>query len=242
MAAQTLTGPITGWQKGGEPTWTSMYEYVPPNLAPNAPILVHVHYCSGNAPKAFQEAQGGQVVAAADKYGFLMVVPQTSQNCWDVATKASLTHDGGGDTGAIVNMVKYAVTTHNANPNRVYVTGTSSGAMAVQALLAVYPDVFKGGSEFAGVPAGCWSVNNPGQWSGPCAGGQVRTAAEWGTMVAHVPWVFRVSPQHSSVRASGQHHQLPTRPRRSRNGQRLGAEHESDVDDDRDNQQPQYTR
>jgi len=103
-----------------------------------------------------------------------------------VATKASLTHGGGGDTGAIVDMVNYAVTTHKANPNRVYVTGTSSGAMAVQALLAVYPDVFKGGSEFAGVPAGCWSVNNmtDGQWSTPCAGGQVtHTAADWGAMV-----------------------------------------------------------
>ena len=57
--------------------------------------------------------------------------------------------------------------------------------MMSQALLAVYPDVFKAGSEFAGVPAGCWSVNDPaGQWSGPCAGGQVtHTAEEWGTMV-----------------------------------------------------------
>jgi len=114
-----------------------------------------------------------------------MVVPQTSQNCWDVATTASLTHGGGGDTGAIVDQVKYAITKHNANANRVYVTGTSSGAMMAEGLVAVYPDVFKGGSEFSGVPAGCWAVNDPaGQWSGPCAGGQVtHTAAEWGTMV-----------------------------------------------------------
>ena len=58
-----------------------------------------------------------------------------------------------------------------------------------EGLLAVYPDVFKGGSEFAGVPAGCWAVGNmtDGQWSGSCAGGQVtHTAAEWGTMVKNM--------------------------------------------------------
>jgi len=187
-SAASPTGPISGWQKGTEPTWVSMYEYVPPNLAPNPPILVLVHYCGGNAAGVLGEAQSGGIVAAADKYGFLMVLPQTSQNCWDIATKPSLTHDGGGDTGAIVDMVKYAITKHNANANRVYVTGTSSGAMMSQGLVAVYPEVFKGGSEFAGVPAGCWSVNDPaGQWSGPCAGGQVtHTAAEWGTMVRNM--------------------------------------------------------
>jgi acetylxylan esterase len=184
-SAAGLTGPITGWQKGTEPSWVSMYEYVPANLAANPPILVLVHYCGGNAAGVFGEAQGGGIVAAADKYGFVMVVPQTSQNCWDVATTPSLTHNGGGDTGAIVDQVKYSITKHNANANRVYAAGSSSGAMMTEGLLAVYPDVFKGGSEFAGVPAGCWSVNDPaGQWSGPCAGGQVtHTAAEWGAMV-----------------------------------------------------------
>jgi acetylxylan esterase len=182
------TGPISGWQKGTEPSWVSMYEYVPANLAPNAPVLVLVHYCGGNAGGVFGEAQGGGIVAAADKYGFLMVVPQTSRNCWDVATAASLTHGGGGDTGAIVDQVKYAITKHNANANRVYVTGTSSGAMMAEGLAAVYPEVFKGSSEFAGVPAGCWSVSDPdGQWSGPCAGGTVtHTADEWGTMARNM--------------------------------------------------------
>jgi hypothetical protein len=80
--------------------------------------------------------------------------------------------------------VQHAIATHGANADRVYITGTSSGAMVTQAMLAAYPDVFKGGAAFAGVPAGCWSVNNPeGQWSAPCAGGQVtHTDAEWGDM------------------------------------------------------------
>lgn len=187
-SAASLTGPLSGWQKGTEPTWVSMYEYVPNSLAANAPILVLVHYCGGTAAGVLGEAQGGGIVAAADKYGFIIVLPQTSQNCWDVATTPSLTHNGGGDTGAIVDQVKYSISKHNANANRVYVNGTSSGAMMAEGLLAVYPDVFKGGAEFAGVPAGCWSVSDPnGQWSGPCAGGMVtHTAADWGTMVRNM--------------------------------------------------------
>jgi hypothetical protein len=83
-------------------------------------------------------------------------------------------------------MVKYTITNKMANANRVYVMGASSGAMATQALLAVYPDVFKGGAEFAGVPAGCWSEQyaSSNQWSGPCASGQVlKTPQQWGDLV-----------------------------------------------------------
>jgi poly(hydroxyalkanoate) depolymerase family esterase len=180
-----LTGPITGWSQGNVPNYISMYEYVPNTLAAKPPILVVSHYCSGNAAGMFGEAQGGGVVAAADQYGFIMIFPQTSNNCWDVGTTKSLTHNGGGDTQAIAEMVAYVVSKYNADADRVYAAGTSSGAMMTEALLAVYPDVFKAGAEFSGVPAGCWSVNNPnGQWSGPCAMGQVtHTAQQWGDMV-----------------------------------------------------------
>jgi acetylxylan esterase len=183
--AASLSGPVTGWASG-VPSYVSMYEYVPAKLAANPPILVVSHYCGGTAAGVFGEAQGGGIVAAADQYGFLMIFPQTSNNCWDVGSTATLTHDGGGDTQAIAEMVTYAISKHGANANRVYATGTSSGAMMTEALLAVYPDVFKAGAGFSGVPAGCWAVNYSasGEWSGPCAGGQVaHTAAQWGTIV-----------------------------------------------------------
>jgi acetylxylan esterase len=183
--AASLSGPITGWASG-VPSYISMYEYVPSNLAANPPILVVSHYCGGTAAGVFGEAQGGGIVAAADKYGFVMIFPQTSNNCWDVGSTKSLTHDGGGDTQAIAEMVKYSITKHSADAARVYATGTSSGAMMTEALLAVYPDVFKGGAEFSGVPAGCWaaSYSASNEWSGPCAGGQVsHTGAQWGDLV-----------------------------------------------------------
>lgn len=95
-----------------------MYEYVPMRLATNPPILVVSHYCGGTASGVFGEAQGGGIVAAADQYGFVMIFPQTSNNCWDVGSTASLTHNGGGDTQAIAEMVTYAITKHSADANR----------------------------------------------------------------------------------------------------------------------------
>ena len=185
-SAASLKGPISGWQQGTEPSNMSMYIYVPDNVKANAPILVALHYCGGNASNVFSLAQSGGVVSAADQNGFIILVPQTSRNCWDVATTPSLTHDGGSDTKSIVHQVAYTVTQYKGNADRVYVMGTSGGAMGAEGLAAVYPDVFKGAVEFSGVPAGCWAVGNmtDGQWSSACAGGMVtHTEQEWGDMV-----------------------------------------------------------
>ncbi len=175
---------VNDWGASGVPGTASMYVYVPDTPAEHPPILVVAHFCGGSADAVFGQAQGGGIVSAADQYGFIIVVPQTSNNCWDVGSTKSLTHDGGGETQAVAQMVEHAIATYGANADRVYITGDSSGGMMTQAMLAVYPDVFKGGAEFAGVPAGCWAVGNPdGSWSGQCADGQVtHTAEEWGDL------------------------------------------------------------
>jgi len=178
------------WGTNGVPPTVSMYAYVPDKLATNPPILVVVHYCGGSAGGVFGEAEGGGIVAAADQYGFIMIFPQAVDNtytngrCWDVGSTSALTRNGGGDTEAIANMVKYAITNYQANSNQVYVTGTSSGAMMTEGLMALYPDLFRAGAEFSGVPAGAWAVDDPtGGWSGPAAGGQViNTPQVWGNM------------------------------------------------------------
>jgi poly(hydroxyalkanoate) depolymerase family esterase len=130
------------------------------------------------------------IEAAADQYGFIMIFPQTtnqagSNNCWDVGSKASLTHNGGGDTQAIAEMVQYEIAHRGANPDRVYAMGDSSGAMLTEALMAVYPDVFKAGAEFSGVPAGCFSDGwtTTSNWSSACAAGtNTMSAQAWGDL------------------------------------------------------------
>ena len=173
------------------PAYISMYEYVPATLAASPPVLVAAHYCGGSASAFFGLSGMPAIEAAADQYGFIMIFPQTtnpasSADCWDVGSTKSLTHDGGGDTQAIAEMVKYEISTRNADPGRVYVMGTSSGAMLTEAMLAVYPDVFKAGAEFSGVAAGCWSSgwSAASNWGGTCASGQVtKTAQAWGDLV-----------------------------------------------------------
>src|SRR6185369_7910364 len=123
----------------------------------------------------------------ADKNGFIMILPDNKpQNCWDVGTMQALTHNGGSDTQAVVQMVKYALQKYNGDASRVYAMGGSSGAMMTQALMAVYPDVFRAGSARAGVPAGCWADGyaSSNQWSNNCAGGNTtKTAQQWGDLV-----------------------------------------------------------
>lgn len=160
--------------------------YVPDNVAANPPILALIHYCGGTASAVFGQAQGGGIVRAADQYGFIMVVP-SSGRCWDVVSNKTRTRDGLGDSHAIRQMVKYAIDTRGGNAQRVYATGDSSGGMMTELLLALYPDVFKAGSAFAGMPAGCRASNESGTsggYSGACAGGSVtHTAEEWGDIV-----------------------------------------------------------
>ncbi len=78
----------------------------------------------------------------------------------------------------------YALERRQGNRDRVHVTGDSSGGMMTELLLALYPEVFKAGAAFAGMPAGCRGPGengNGGGYSGACAGGNVsHSEQEWG--------------------------------------------------------------
>jgi acetylxylan esterase len=183
------------WQQGvtGLPTYVNMYSYMPSTLATKPPVLVYLHHCSGDAASSHQSQ--GAVEKIADTNGFIIIYPEaTGENCWDAGSTRSLKHGGGGDTGAIVQMVRFVISKYSADPNRVYVAGDSSGGIMTEAILGVYPDVFMAGVSIMGVPCGCWAdgyndvtgkpSNGTGQWSGTCAGGSVsKTGQAWGDLV-----------------------------------------------------------
>lgn len=178
---------VTAFTAG--PTKAGMYVYVPSKPATPAPIIVAIHYCTGTANAYFSSTQYANL---ADTHGFIVIYPNSpsSGGCWDVASTASLTHNGGGDSLTIVNMVKYAITNYGGDVNRVFVTGSSSGAMMTNVLAGAYPDVFKAGSVYSGVPDGCFYVQGatagmatPG-WNNQCAQGTLtKTAQAWGDQV-----------------------------------------------------------
>lgn len=114
---------------GDNPTGTRMWLYVPNNLAAKPAVVVGIHWCSGSASAYYQ---GSQWARYAETYGYIVIYPQTPytrDNCWDVASKMTLTHNGGGASNSIANMVKFVIAQYGADASKVFATGISSGAM-----------------------------------------------------------------------------------------------------------------
>jgi poly(hydroxyalkanoate) depolymerase family esterase len=182
------------WQAGvtGLPSYVNMYDYVPSTVASKPPIVVYCHHCQGTASSS--HSSNVTLESIAEKNGFIIIYPEaTGENCWDAGSKRSLKHGGGGDTGAIVQMVKYTLSKYSGDAGRVYVAGDSAGGIMTEALLGVYPDVFMAGVSIMGVPCGCWGqsdyndttgTGSTAQWCGSCAGGTVSmTGQQWGDLV-----------------------------------------------------------
>jgi len=172
---------------GSNPSNLLMYIYVPDKVATSPAVIVALHGCSGSGPGYYQMTTYGTL---ADTLGFITIFPSaelTSEHCFDVATNATLTHNGGSDSLGITSMVKYTIEKYNADPKKVFATGTSSGAMMTNVLAGTYPDVFAAGSVYSGVACGCLA-GSPG--SGPtsadptCADGKnIKTPEQWGAVV-----------------------------------------------------------
>jgi hypothetical protein len=112
-----------------------MYIYVPDKLAAKPAVIVAIHYCQGTANAYYT---GSPYAKLAEQYGFIVIYPESpySGTCWDVSSKAALTHNGGGDSNSIANMVTYTLNKYKGDASRVFVTGSSSGAMMT--VCAVY--------------------------------------------------------------------------------------------------------
>src|SRR6185437_4271204 len=178
-AAASLT-QITNF--GTNPSGLAMYLYVPNNVKPNPPILLALHGCQGSGPYLYSSTDFGSL---ADQYGFIVIYPSTNPggSCWDVSSSQALTRNGGSDPVWLMSMITYTEQHYGANPGSVYATGESSGGMMTNVMVADYPDVFKAGAAFMGVPYHCFYTGTVRGWNGPCAGGQVSmTPQQWGDL------------------------------------------------------------
>jgi poly(hydroxyalkanoate) depolymerase family esterase len=166
---------------GANPTGLRMFEYVPATVSARPAIVVVLHFCTGSGPTMFNNTR---YAALADQFGYIAIYPSATRSgqCFDVNTPQSLTHGGGSDPQAIMSMVNFVEQHNNADPNRVFATGLSSGAMMTNVLLGAYPDVFKAGSAYAGVPFGCFAGTQ--SFNNTCANGQItKTPQQWGDLV-----------------------------------------------------------
>ncbi len=168
--------------KGTNPGGLRMLSYVPPGLAPSAPLVVVLHGCTQNAA-AYDHGSGWSTLA--DRHGFALLFPEqqranNSNLCFNWFQAADVTR-GAGEVLSIRQMVAQAIALHALNPAQVYVTGLSAGGGMAAALLATYPEVFAGGAIIAGLPFGAAD----GMQQAFEAMFQVRrhSAPEWGGLV-----------------------------------------------------------
>jgi poly(hydroxyalkanoate) depolymerase family esterase len=172
---------------GNNPGGMRMHIYVPDVHPANPAIVVAMHGCGGSGPGFYS---GSEFASLADRYGFVVIYPSAQQQagfgkCFDTWSDAAKHRGGGSDPVSIVSMVTYAEQHNGGDPNRVYATGSSSGGMMTNEMLALYPDVFKAGAAFMGVPFNCFANAAdypPG--SSKCTGGSMdRTPQQWGDAV-----------------------------------------------------------
>ncbi|KAL4807302.1 Acetylxylan esterase A [Aspergillus unguis] len=166
---------------GDNPTNVGFYIYVPQNLASNPAIIVAIHYCTGTAQAYYT---GSPYAQYAETHGFIVIYPESPYEggCWDVSSESTLTHDGGGNSNSIANMVDWTVEQYSADTSRIYVTGTSSGAMMTNVMAATYPNLFAAGIAYAGVAAGCFysDSNQQDGWNSTCSSGEsISTPEHW---------------------------------------------------------------
>ena len=162
--------------------------YTPTKLASPPAILVAIHMCTGHSSTVH-----GWFDSYADTNGFYIIAPNAGKQCFD----ASATRDG--DKAAIVAMVNYLITNKGADKTRVFAAGMSSGGCMTNTLLAIYPDVFAGGSAMPGFPAGGWPSgdttctkcgSSPPSTDGKYWGDIARKAFQWsGTYPCSQQWV-----------------------------------------------------
>ncbi|WP_328429438.1 extracellular catalytic domain type 1 short-chain-length polyhydroxyalkanoate depolymerase [Streptomyces sp. NBC_00443] len=168
---------------GTNPSNLRMYVYVPDGVTAHPAVLVAVHWCTGSGPDMYN---GTEYDTLADQYGFVVVYPSVtrSSKCFDVSSPQALRRDGGSDPVGIRSMVDWVTRTYDADTDRVFATGISSGAMMTNVLLGDYPDVFAAGAAFSGVPFGCFATTDGSEWNSACANGTVtHTPQHWGDLV-----------------------------------------------------------
>ena len=168
---------------GPNPGALRMFEYVPSTVGAHPAVVVVLHNCTGSGPGMFASTR---YASLADRHGFIAIYPSVTRSfdCFDVSSPGSLRHGGGGDPLSIVSMVRFVERRHRADGERVFATGLSSGAMMTNVLLGAYPDVFRAGAAYAGVPFSAFATTGGSQWNEACAQGTfTRTAREWGDAV-----------------------------------------------------------
>ena len=143
---------------GANPGALQMWLHLPQELPPRSPLVVVLHGCGQTAAGY---AAGAGWIDLAERYGFALLCPaQVRANnanlCFNWFEPGDTSRDAG-EAASIAQMVEWAVSTHDLDARRVFVTGLSAGGAMAAVSLATYPEVFSAGAVIAGLPYGAAS-------------------------------------------------------------------------------------
>jgi len=142
---------------GSNPAHLSMQVYLPDGLADGAPLVFVAHGCFQNVQQVVEHAGW---VELADRHGFALLFPGTSKDnepfggCFRT-WQPEHQQRGAGEPQTIANMVQWIVSKRNLDPQRVFITGMSSGGLMTAVMLATYPDLFAAGAIQSAYPYLC---------------------------------------------------------------------------------------
>jgi poly(hydroxyalkanoate) depolymerase family esterase len=180
------TSSITEVRSFGEnPGALKMYEHVPANLTPHAPLVLVLHGCMQGAIDA--STTGWNTLS--DDLGFTVVYPEqqsanNAMRCFNWAGEygdpANLIR-GKGENESIKQMVDTALGSHGSDPKRVFIVGFSGGGATAALAAAVWPEVFQGAATLAGIPYDC--TRQFSEVSGCLSPGKDKTPEQWGKLV-----------------------------------------------------------
>lgn len=169
---------------GSNPGRLQMFTYVPQGLRAGAPLVVMLHGCAQRASDVDDETGWTQM---ADTYRFAMVFPQTTFvdplgfiPCFR-AYDSGHNRRGVGEALSVKQMVDWMQRNQAVDPQRIYVSGISSGAFMTSVMMASYPDVFAAGAIFSGIPYRC--VDRYIDLARCAVIGRSRTPRQWGDLV-----------------------------------------------------------
>lgn len=156
---------------GPNPGNLRMHVHIPERLAPGRPLVVALHGCRQQAADYDQET-GWERLAETWQFALLLPEQKRANNvfrCFNWFNGRHLFYDwfywwsdwgsdidrDSGEALSIRQMIDRVISTHQLDPDRVFITGLSAGGAMTAVMLATYPERFAGGAIIAGVPYKC---------------------------------------------------------------------------------------
>ena len=156
------------------------WECIPSNAPPKAGLVIALHgYTQGvqqggtsAEPWGYKPTTQWDVLAEKHKFYVLYPDKGTQSFSWYAFFGTSGIARTDLEPSSIAQMVKDFIAAHDVDPEKVFINGLSAGAYMTTVMLATYPDLFAGGSTFAGGAYGCSTscaaLGKKGQgWSWP---------------------------------------------------------------------------